>query len=169
MAYDDLDNGDEALPPEPLLPVKVEASIRVSDVVEAVAARVLVEAKESIDDKIEDATRAAVLDVIGKTTTEHISAQVVAVLAKGFATVDEYGRAGPSESLGDRVIALLRKKDSYHRKDRIDELLERHLNDEVAKMVAAEIAKARDGFRAQIDAVLQAKLGETLRNALGMK
>lgn len=102
-----------------------------------------------------------------------IRAQVDAILAEGWQPMGPYGEpAGPRVTLrdiiGKAVTGTIDKTDPYSRKTPLTNLVDEAIEKELRGDVGKELARAKAAVREQVDAVIQAKLRETISLALGL-
>lgn len=139
--------------------------------IEVAAARLL--ADEEIEVRVTALVTKRIDEEIDKRLTELFDERVQARILEeveekitlGWADFTRYGQSGPVKSLRERVADRLERKEyrngtemnyvDWAVKDRIDDFIKRELVEE-ARATRAKFAKA-------VDAVLQAKLVETIR------
>jgi hypothetical protein len=139
-------------------------------IVEMVVESLVRRAWKATEKRCADAIAARVDDRVDEILEETIRPTVERCVADGWTMTDQWGRPQKTLSLQDRVTAWLDEKyDSYRSGTRLQKIVEDKVNEALSKELAAELTRARDAFRAQVDGVLQAKLGESLRAALGLK
>lgn len=119
---------------------------------------------------VRERVEAAVDERLSRLADEHLREAVAQIVREGFQQTNSYGEAtGPRVTLKDRIGQYLAGRDSYDRKSRIDAVFEKLLGEALNRELGEELKRAREAFRAQVDGVLQAKLTESLRSALGLK
>ncbi len=125
---------------------------------------------EETQKRIRDTVAKQVDHCVGEITTNLLRAEVEAIVAEGWRETDTYGDAtGRTITLRQRVAKTLDGRDQYSRERHLDKLFTETLNAALRKELAEELQAARTAFRAKVDAVLNAKLHEALRDSLGLK
>lgn len=138
----------------------------VSMVVESLVRRAWKRAEE----RVADAIAARVDDRVNEILEETIRPTVEKCVADGWTMTDQWGRKEKTLSLQDRVISWLDGQyDSYRKGTRLQKIVEDHVTKAINEDLAGELKRAKDAFREQLDGVLQAKLKESLRDALGLR
>jgi flagellar biosynthesis/type III secretory pathway protein FliH len=133
----------------------------------------------ALDEKIDEAITAAVAKKVSEVAEDVIEQRVTAAiddaLACGFPEFDRYsGKIKRRTSLRELIDELLTLKVSeYGSRDLKNTLIvqavERAVRAVIDKELEAEVAKARAAVKSQVDDVIKAKLGETLKSALGLR
>lgn len=119
---------------------------------------------------LDEQIAAKVSERIKDVTLVELEGEVRNVIAKGWQKTDEFGNPSGSITLSGLVIKILNTKEGdYGRSTRIEKWIQEAIEKALREVFAKEIEAARAAFKAQLDGVLQAKLAETLRAALGLK
>lgn len=134
----------------------------VQHLAERIEAGVEARIKERVDKVIGEKLETAVGDEIDKA--------VATAINEGWAASNRYGEPnGRVITTKERVSEWLAEKTHYHNRiSRREAALAKAVNAAIDKEFAGELKEIRESFRAQVDAALKAKLGETLRSALGL-
>lgn len=163
--YSDEDEGIPYRSPE-LLDVQVTGKVDVAHISDAVVSEI----KKEMAKRIAKEAASAVEEALNEGVKEQALKAVEGVLANGWqVSRGDYAPVMVTVTLKEKVMELLAKRGEYGRGNVLEEMLKEKLNHEVRKMVQEEIEKVRTAFRAQIDATLQSRFLDTLRNALGIK
>lgn len=122
---------------------------------------------DTIDNRIKDAVDGLVSAVAEKRiealVDSHLASAVDAYIADGWRTTNSYGEpTGNRVSLATRVAAIIDRRESNDR-----HWLESKVAAAVSDVLRA--TKVRDRISATVDSVIQAKLTETLKSALGLR
>jgi hypothetical protein len=117
---------------------------------------------------------AMVRDAFDETIRARVTTAVDDVLRQGWVVTDNYGnRKGDNVDLKGRISELLTKQESdgYNQPKRtVAESIAKKLIEEAFHgSFKKELGDARVALRAQVDSLIQAKLAETMRAALGLK
>lgn len=141
-------------------------------VVEAITERLLSDRDSSLRKSVQE----AVGKVVAETTTTMVSAAVERTLAEGWQEFDRWGDPkGERFTLRSRIEKVLSAKEriggSYNAPELtlIERLTQKAIDETVRNAFDKELEYARTKFRAAVDTVVQAKLAETLKSALGLR
>ena len=130
---------------------------------------------ELVKNIVAERTRRAVDAAVTEVTHARIREAVDQMLAEGWTKTNEWGETkGPRMDLKARIAEVLKEsvesRHSYnHKGPRIDMIIKDAVKDAFDKEFAKEIEDAKSKLRTQVDAIVQAKLGEGLKTALGLK
>ena len=155
--------------PESEISVTAEVKMPRGVVVDRVAEKLLQRAGVTKDD-IEQLVEKRLDDIFAELTKERTTAIIDRVLADGWQTFDEYGRAtGERKTIASQALDVLNAKDSYSRDTALERLIKQSVETAYRKEFAPIVEDMKKQFRAQVDDLLQAKFAETLRSSLGLK
>jgi hypothetical protein len=150
--------------------------IKLSDYVEQRVIETIAEAVQThIQDRIDEAVRGAIKGAIDAEVKRVVAAtvrpEVETVLAEGWQPTDQWGESrGEKVTLRQRVNQILSQPEgSYDRTPWIQKVSKEILDGALRAELGKEIEAARKQFRAEVDAVLQAKIRESLASTLGLK
>jgi hypothetical protein len=127
--------------------------------------------RKYLDDKIAELAADMVRDQINDTVSARIEAAVDVVLAEGWQVTNEYGEPrGPKVDLKARISSLLTTSSRDY--NGTGTLIERTAKAAIDAALAKDFREVIDGAKKklsdEIDAVVGAKLRETLARALGL-
>lgn len=125
------------------------------------------------EDALRLRTEKAVDETVASVTEARIAAEVERLLSEGWTSYTEWGSVKSKATLQERLRGLFFEERSWGYNDpkrtwaeKIGaEILEKSLRDAFAK----EIGAAQLRFREAVDLVIQSKLAESLKSALGLR
>lgn len=146
----------------------------VQQLVDQVAAAVREDAQERINDAVRGAIKEAIDAAVLDLTRERIAAEVSAVMAEGWQPTDGYGNPnGEKLTLRQRVSkaisSQLDRHDSYDRKTPVQKMVEEAVSKALGNEVGAELKRAKEAIREQVDTLINSKLREAIGGALGLQ
>lgn len=120
--------------------------------------------------KIKETVDQMVSDAIDQQIRDTIAASVAKIVEEGWQTTDEYGRVTGTRTLKSIVLdSLTRKGGDYNRQTIADKVAEETIRKALHESFGAEIKRAQETFRKEIDNVVAAKLTESIKTALGLR
>jgi histone H3/H4 len=147
---------------------------REEQVVTAVAEMVRDQMSGRIDEAVRGAIKGALEEQVRALVNDAIRPVLATVLDEGWQPTDQWGEPkGPKVTLRDRigkaVSAFLDVRDGYDRQTAAEKVIKEEIEKAVRGDAGKELKRASEALRAQVDAVLQAKLRESLSSALGLR
>ena len=152
----------------PVMKLRAEGEVSVAYLVERATADVLRFVDKQIEKKVDEKLEAAVDAAFSEAIKARVQRAVDEVLEKGFPKIDEYGRNTGTKPLAERVAEELGRRGTYDRRDRFAEMVSERFGRLLDKALAPHVERAEEEFKGQVDAVIKAKLAETLKTALGL-
>ncbi len=123
-----------------------------------------------LEQRLDDAVMRAVNDGIDTSVRVLIASEVERVLGTGWPIVDEYGRdTGKVRTLKSIVADALATKHGYNSAPLAVSVATETITRMLQQGFAQEIADAQKRFRTQVDDLLNAKIADALRTALGLR
>jgi hypothetical protein len=118
---------------------------------------------------VKDAVDGAVAEAANEYVREKVTPLIDATIKEGWQATDSYGRPTKRVTVESIVIEQLTQSDSYDRTTWIHAQVKKHLATMIDAAMKSEVDAARAELRKQLDAVLKAKISETIRDAVGLK
>ena len=153
------------------LRIEGPTAARIEDnIIEIVSSRVRKRIEEEAVKTVQAEVRKAIDERIKAITAAALEESVASIIAEGWQKTDSYGSpSGPKQTVRDRVTEMMFNDGYGRRADTLQKIIDKRVNDAIAQDCKDVIAEAKEKFRVTLDTTLNAKLQETLRNALGLK
>jgi hypothetical protein len=132
--------------------------------------------RDQVQGRLDKAIDAAVGGAMVRLVDEQVALKVAeaceAVITQGWQETNGYGEpTGKITTLKERIAGWLNARESGYSNSptRIEKLMSEMIGRWLQKDFAKELDAAREAFKKQVDAVVTAKLGESLKAALGLR
>jgi len=150
---------------------KIVVEIDVERVREAVCNCLRHRDMDRLDEMVHEEIRTRVGKIMCEKTREIIDAEIRRVVRDGWQETDQFGRAKPKMVCAAELIrqTLVENVGGYQKEEkRIDRVVREAVDAAIKSGLDEEMVAARKRFADAIDAVLKAKVADTLRKALGL-
>jgi hypothetical protein len=150
------------------LKLSVEGSIDYDHLLNTLASRFQKDIEARLNDKVDRAISSAAENLVASLLTQKVQRVVNEVIDQGFPQFDEYGRKKDSKPLAEMVRDLLARKERYDNASVVEKLVNDGMRHTIEQEVRKEAARAKEKLASEVDKLVQARIGELLRDALGL-
>jgi hypothetical protein len=125
--------------------------------------------EKKIEERVEQLASEAVRDVVIEIARSKVEAAVNTAIDAGWQITNQYGEpTGRTASLDTFIREHLTSTTGYRNESKLSEAIRKAIDGAMQKQFKPILDEAAAKLRAQVDTVLQAKLNETMRKALGL-
>lgn len=148
-----------------------QISVSLGSIYKAIAGDVVRHLSCEIERTAQRLVEAAITAKIEEKVNAAVETALQKALEEGWQPTDHWGTPkGPKMTLADRIAKSISENQSYDKIEReinrfVTHAIEKVLGDRLKPEIACAVAK----FKEVADSVVQAKLNETLKHALGLK